>query len=184
MLSIIKKFAKVTLIFAGAAFILAVPAALHASSITYNLILTGNTSSDFSGTGSFTIESAPVSSGVSTYKQAAPATIDALSFVIDGQTFSLAGASNTIIQFTNGQLTDITFSEEIGASPYRFALHTTSGYAFYYDNELAASYGSFTATVAPTTSPVPEPGSIALFGTGLFGGAASIYRRFGGSRTS
>ncbi len=151
MLTIIKKFTKATLVVAGAVFILAVPAALHASPITYNLILTGNTPSDFSGTGSFTIESAPASSGVSTYTQAAPATIDALSFFIDGQTFTLAGASNTLIQFVNGNLTDITFSQEIGLSPYRFALHTTSGYAFYYNNEQAASYGTFTATVAPTT---------------------------------
>jgi len=183
MLSIVQKFVQASLILVGVVFVLAVPTALHASSITYNLVLTGNTASDFSGTGSFTIASAPVASGVSTYQQSAPATIEALSFVIDGQTFTLAGASHTIIQFTNGVLTDITFSEEIGSSPYRFALHTTAGYAFYYNNEQAVSYGTFTATPASTASPVPEPASIALLGTGLLGGAITI-RRFGTRRDS
>ncbi|WP_213807593.1 PEP-CTERM sorting domain-containing protein [Granulicella sp. dw_53] len=170
--------------FAAAVVTLAIPSSLHASSITYNLVMTGNTGSDFSGTGSFTIASAPVSSGVSTYNQTSPsATISALTFNIDGQTFSLAGATNTLIQFTNGVLTDITFSQEIGLNPFRFALHTTSGYAFYYNNEQSASYGSFTASPA-SPSPVPEPGSIALLGTGLLGGAATLYRRFGAKSIS
>ncbi|MCU1321070.1 MAG: hypothetical protein JWM43_719 [Acidobacteriaceae bacterium] len=169
---------------AAAVLALAAPASLHASPITYNFALTGNTSNDFSGTGTFTIEGAPVTSGVSTYYQSNPATIDALTFTIGGQTFSLAGASGTLIQFTNGQLTDITFAEEIGANPFRFALHTTSGYAFYYNNEQSASYGTFTAVQVASPSPVPEPASIAMLGTGLLGGAAGLYRRFASKRLS
>ncbi|CAN5736467.1 hypothetical protein BH10ACI4_BH10ACI4_18940 [soil metagenome] len=176
---------KLALIVTVAAVIaFAAPASLHASPITYNFALTGNTSSDYSGTGTFTIEGAPVASGVSSYYQSSPATIDALSFTIGGQTFSLAGASGTLIQFTNGQLTDITFAQEIGTSPFRFALHTTSGYAFYYNNEQSASYGTFTAVQAASPSPVPEPASIAMLGTGLLGGAAGLYRRFATKRLS
>ncbi|HZY62691.1 MAG TPA: PEP-CTERM sorting domain-containing protein [Edaphobacter sp.] len=160
------------------AFLITVaPSALHASSITYNLTLTPGAGSLYGGTGSITLNAAPSTSGNSDYTQANGGLLD-LSFNIDGQTFTLSGATgSTLVRFLNGDLNDITFAETIGTTPYRFTLHTTAGYAFYYNDGQAASYGTFTASPASPVSPVPEPASLMLLTTGLLGGAATLYRR-------
>ena len=160
------------------------PAALHATPITYNLVLTPNAGSLYGGTGSFTIESAPSVHGNSDFTQAAQ-TLDSLNIMIDGQSFSFANevnGGNALVRFLNGSLNDITFSAASGSSPMRFAFQSTSGYAFYYNNNQSASYGTFTASLAPTTSPVPEPESLALLASGLFGGAGMLVRRIRSTR--
>jgi hypothetical protein len=68
--------------------------AMHASTITYNLVLTPNQGSLYGGTGTLTIEGAPAVNGNSDYTVAA-GNLDALTFNIDGQTFTLAGATGT-----------------------------------------------------------------------------------------
>jgi hypothetical protein len=153
--------------------------AMHASPITYDLVLTADKGSPFSGTGTLTIDSAPSTTTVSNYTSGSG--LENLTFTIDGQNFSMKdpGVSGTLVQFVNGALSDITFSEEIGASPYRFALHSTANYAFYYDNELKVSTGTITAI-----APAPEPGSLALLGTGLLGGAGVLFRRLSARRAS
>jgi hypothetical protein len=151
------------------------PAALHADSITYNVTLTPNAGSLYGGSGSFTVASAPASSGVTNYSAGQ---IENLSFLIDGQTFTLAGDSNATIQFVNGSLTDITFAEQVGTTPNRLDLQTSGVYAFYYNDELAESSGTFSAALAPSTSPVPEPSTSALFGTGILGLAGAARRKF------
>lgn len=172
-----KKALMITLIAACAALLAAlVPATLHASPITYNLTLTPGNGSLYGGTGTLTLDSAPSSSGITDYTQANGKLLD-VTFTVDGQNFTLAGATGTtLVRFLNGALNDITFAETIGTTPNRFTLNSTSGYAFYYNNGQAASYGTF-ALGAANTSPVPEPASLLLFATGLLGGAATLYRR-------
>lgn len=162
----------------AAVLTLAVPATLHASPVTYNLTLTPGAGSPFGGTGSITLNSAVPSTGQVDYTQANGGLLD-VTFNIDGQNFSLTGT--TLVRFLNGQINDITFAETIGATPDRFTLDSTSGYAFYYNDGQAASYGTFavTGTSGSSPSPVPEPSSLLLFATGLLGAAGLLYFRMG-----
>ncbi len=170
-------------VFALFPLVLSAPVTAFADPITYNLTLTPNEGSLYGGTGTFMIESAPSSTGLSEYS-IFNGGLDNLSFVIDGQTFSLDHLlGNAFIVFQNGELYDLTFSEQIGASSNRFSLHTTSNYAFYYNNGQSVSYGTITAqpTVPipsdpPAVSSVPEPKPFDLLGTGLLGGGLLLFR--------
>ncbi|MGI4758960.1 MAG: PEP-CTERM sorting domain-containing protein [Janthinobacterium lividum] len=152
--------------------------AAFASPITYNLTLTASAGSAFGGSGMFTVASAPTSAGVSTFTTSTG--LSNLSFLIDGQTFNLANANsgtNTLVQFVNGTLNDITYAGTAGVNPNRFAFQSTGAYVFYYNNLQSVSTGTFTASIAPV-SVTPEPSSIALLGTGLLGVAGVLRKRF------
>jgi hypothetical protein len=142
-----------------------------AAAVTFNLTLTDASAPAYSGTGVLTLDFAPAAVGQTDYTAAQ---VSNLSFFIDGQTFTATPFNLSVVRFMNGQLNDITFAQEIGTSPNRFALHTTSGYVFYYGNELQAAYGTITASPAPGA--VPEPASWAMMIVG-FGLVGAVLRR-------
>jgi len=172
--------------FAIAALILIAPA-MHATPITYNLTLTetdGN-GSKYSGTGQVTLD---VTGGIKNYVGYTTSTgLTAMSFSVDGQTFNITDPTsqgNAVFAFSdvaNGGVWDVTFSET-NANGYR--LVSTSGYIFYMPpNNTPVSpgwTGTFTASVATphgNAASTPEPGGIALLGTGLLACAGTLRRR-------
>jgi len=159
------------------------PSLLHATSITYDLTLTDPTNSAYSGTGVVTLNVIPTL----TYTNYS-ADVTALSFTVDGQTFNLTDAGASLSAFEFSQLSptaniwDITFTDQVGTSPERLSLHSTSGYTFYYDNLSASTNGTFgAATIDPSAT--PEPSSLFLLGTGILGGAGVLRRRLGQQRS-
>jgi PEP-CTERM motif len=161
----------------GVALFLLTPGKLHATPITYDLTLTDASNSTYSGTGIVTFNTTPTA----TYTDYS-ADVTALSFTVDGETFSLSdpGASLTAFEFSElspgTAIWDITFADQIGGGTSRLALHSTSGYVFYYNDELSTADGVFgAATVA--SSATPEPSSLFLLGTGLLGLGVLVRRQ-------
>src|SRR5580698_1441743 len=111
-----------TALFSAFAFSLTVlaPTMLHADSIiTYDLV--PDAGSAFGGTVTITLASPVATSGQVDYTMSTG--LENVVFDIDNQQFTLSPATgNTLVRFLDGQLNDITFSEEIGSSPDRFSL--------------------------------------------------------------
>lgn len=137
--------------------------------VIYTLTLTPTQGSLYGGTGSVTLASAPSANGISNYSGSS---LIALSFLIDGQTFGLAGYPGASIQFLDGGLRNISFAELIGGSPHRYNLQTSGVYAFYYNDLLVGSYGTFAAS--PVPSLIPEPSSLALLAVALTSGVCLL----------
>lgn len=130
------------------------------ASVIYDLTLTATSDTDgtplamYDGTGTITLSSAPSSTGQTNYTSAT------VTFLIDGESFS---GTATGVQFLDGNFRNAAFSEQIGTSPSRFDLQTTSLFAFYYDNELQEASGTITSSLATT----PLPATLPLFAGGL-----------------
>ena len=172
---------KTTLLSACAAlFALIAPAALRATPINYVLTLTPDLYSHWGGAGILTLANAPSSTGVSVYSHSA-GTLQDVSFNIDNQTFTLTeNTGDTVARFINGQLDDIVYSALVGGGRTLFLLNTTNAYGFFDINDGIASFGTIAARPeslsASTSSPVSEPASLFLFGTGLFLSIGLLYR--------
>ena len=153
---------------------LVAPAVAHAS-VVYDLTLTAIANSAYSGTGTITLNNAPAASGLTNY---AAGQYSGLSFTIAGQTFAAPPGAVSAVQFLDGSVYDITFAQQIGTSPTRFALATTANYAFYYDNLQSAAYGMISSAPAAQPVPTPEPSAFVVVATALAGlGLIGLRRR-------
>lgn len=143
------------------------------AAVIYDLTLTDASNPAYSGTGVLVLNvAAPATGPQVDYTNAQVAK---LTFTIDGQTFTYGGpgSSLTAVRFDNGQFNDISFGQEIGPPANRYALHTTAGYDFYYNNEQSLAVGTITSTLA---SAVPEPSTWAMMVAGL-GVLGAVLRR-------
>jgi hypothetical protein len=173
--------------------LLAAPAVLHATSITEQLTFTQTdpvNGTTYSGTGEVSLDIAGQGQNGTPYTVGSGLT--GVSITIDGQTFNLTDPQNQgnnifgFLDSTTGSVWDLTFSET-NANGYRLATNGNQ-YIFYTPINQQVSgtdwTGVITGSLAPPVtgsagpSPVPEPSSIALLGTGLFASAGTLYRRY------
>jgi PEP-CTERM motif len=176
--------------FAVITLALMAPVAVHATPITYDLTLieTDGHGTTYSGTGQVTLD---VTGGIKNGVGYITATgLTAMQFTVDGQTFNITDPTNqgnATIGFNDastGSIWDVTFSET-NANKYR--LIANGGiYQFYTPINIPVTPGNgvtgdFTGSIAPPHSSVsaatPEPGTLALLGTGLLTCVGSLRRR-------
>jgi hypothetical protein len=165
------------------------PAAAHADSVTYNLILTSNNpiSNVAGGSGSFTITSAPVTSG-NEFFSTALGNLTSMTFSIGGDTFDLSNAAANYADafFQNGNLLSVDYIGSTVSKSVNFSLVAGSlTYTFVDYDTLIKGLPEFSQGVIkvgsiqdpPSSSPVPEPSALLLFGTGALGLAGVVSRK-------
>jgi len=149
------------------------PVAAHASPVTYDVVLNNVVGNTGNGSGSFTINNPPTSS-FQTYSTANGGLTD-MSFTIGGDTFDLHNAFTNIlgnfgeVDFLLGNLVSVDYIGGDINKKVDFTLK--SGLLFYTFNDLVNGEFSsgYITTADPSNSPVPEPTTLLLFGTGMLG---------------
>ncbi len=168
--------------FALALLLAAVPA-LHASPITYQMTFT---SGGYTGSGTLTLAGQPASSGVTT-DTLGNQQLQQLTFSVGGHTFDFSSDPSASVQFVNGQISKINFSQAAGQAPASYTVEFANGFSLYGSNlDSPLVTGSFQVTPSfitdntgseAATSPTPEPGTLILLATALLGGGLLIFRR-------
>jgi hypothetical protein len=169
--------------FALALLLAAVPV-LHASPITYQMTFT---SGSYTGAGTLTLASQPAGSGT-TSDNLANRQLQQLTFSVGGHTFDFSADPSASVQFVNGQISKINFSQAAGQAPASYTVEFANGFSLYGSNlDSPLVTGSFNVTPSfvsentgseAATSPTPEPRSLYLVATALLGGGGFlIFRR-------
>jgi hypothetical protein len=157
------------------------PVAAHATPVIYTLNLASVGGNIAGGSGFFAVDAAPstIPGAVSTYLQN-DGSLSALGILIDHQSFTLANAGSSFAQFTSGALTNLNYFGF--TSDFSVTLSST-GLVYSFSNALNGdtSFGNVSAAALispPSPSTVPEPSTLALFGSGTLGLVGLIRRRF------
>lgn len=158
------------------------PAAAHADSVTYNLLLTPYPGTgNIAGTGSFTITGAP--NGAISEFDSLQGNLTAMSFTIGGDPFDLTNASSVgQVLFLNGQLDFLFYNGGTIDKSVNFSLDIL-GLTYVFDDVRNGKGSIGTISVVsdpPSTSPIPEPSALLLFGTGALGLAGIVSRKLTG----
>jgi hypothetical protein len=162
----------------------AAPVAAHASSVTYDLLLTNIAGNVAGGTGSLTVDAQPGVFSVFTQGGAAGSALTALSFNIGGDLFTLAdsaGGANAV--FLNSNLFNIQYLGTLANNNKVTISLAANGllYTFYdqLNGSISNGFISISTAAAPLeTAHAPEPSTLLLFGTGVLSMAGVARRKF------
>ena len=142
--------------------------AAQASTVSYDLTLTGTAGGMVGGAGSFSVNGPINSSGLETLTVSDGLN---LSFTIDGNTFASGPGGFASVTFNNGSLISIAYAGTLDS--WSFALVTGMLSYIYSDftDPSHSTFGTITAQLAatPAVSSTPLPAALPLFATGLGG---------------
>ncbi|HMF54315.1 MAG TPA: PEP-CTERM sorting domain-containing protein [Edaphobacter sp.] len=156
-----------------------VPAAAHASPVTYDLNLINLAGNVAGGTGSFTIDDTPKPfADIFFQNGAAGSDLTDLSLTIGGNTFTLADSQALAsVTFFLGQVSGVNYAGTLGNGFFKITLDS-AGLGYVYTDLLDGEFSAGLIHASPSAAPTPEPSSLLLFGTGALGLAAFGARKF------